>query len=149
MEGTVPCFSPRYHKFSKAPSMPALSLLTKARNPEKHNEVKAIDIVSVHGIYGNAYDTWRAAGGVSWLHDFIPKDIRHARVFTFDYNSFELFSRPRENLPRLTSKFLEEVKKARTSVPSTRPLVFVCHSMGGLVVEEVCNISTSVVKSLH
>ncbi|KAH8650890.1 hypothetical protein BGZ60DRAFT_421057 [Tricladium varicosporioides] len=45
----------------------------------------SLDIVAVHGITGNAYDTWIHHNGTFWLQDLIPKDFPGVRVFSYGY----------------------------------------------------------------
>jgi len=44
-----------------------------------------IDIVAIHGITGDAHETWTHANGKLWLRDFVPQNLPGARVFTFGY----------------------------------------------------------------
>jgi len=57
-------------------------------NPASDEEERlgyAFDIVAVHGITGNAYDTWTHSNKTFWLKDFLPKDFPGARVFSYAY----------------------------------------------------------------
>jgi hypothetical protein len=115
-----------------------LVCLTKALKPEKHVEAKAIDIVAVHGLSSEpGVNIWQAADGTVWLRDLIPKDIKAARVFTFDYDARSLFSGQQNSLESTAAILLSEVTAARQDVPPTRPLVIICHGLGGLLVESV------------
>lgn len=44
-----------------------------------------VDIVAIHGITGDAHETWTHANGKLWLRDFVPQNLPGARVFTFGY----------------------------------------------------------------
>src|SRR2546429_9413121 len=48
-------------------------------------ETYLLDIVAVHGITGDAYNTWTHENGKFWLQDFVPKKFPGARVFSFGY----------------------------------------------------------------
>jgi hypothetical protein len=48
-------------------------------------ETNSLDIVAVHGITGDAYDTWTHDNGNFWLRDLIPKDLPGVRVFSYGY----------------------------------------------------------------
>src|SRR5271154_6866626 len=52
-------------------------------NDTESNENYLLDIVAVHGITGDAYDTWTHKNGKLWLRDFVPEDFPGARVFSF------------------------------------------------------------------
>jgi hypothetical protein len=116
-----------------------LVCLTKAPKPEKLVEAKAIDIVAVHGLSAEpGVNIWQAADGTVWLRDLIPKDIKGARVFTFNYDARTLFSGQQNSLESTAAILLSEVTAARLDVPPARPLVFIGHGFGGLLVESVC-----------
>lgn len=108
---------------------------TKIPKPDKHDEAKAIDIVAVHGL-----TPWGSYAGPSfWLHDFIAKDIRGARVFTFDYDAKAVWlcGAPLNNIQGASRILLAEIAAIREGVPVTRPLVLICHGFGGFIVESV------------
>ncbi|MCJ1475005.1 hypothetical protein MMC13_003665 [Lambiella insularis] len=96
-----------------------------------------IDVVAVHGLGGNAYTTWTNGNGKLWLRDFLPDDMPGARIFTYGYNSAFAFSRETGTLREYARALLEDIRCER-SLPEerNRPLVFVCHSMGGLIVKQ-------------
>ncbi|KAF4207005.1 hypothetical protein CNMCM8927_004100 [Aspergillus lentulus] len=103
----------------------------------KDDETKAIDIVAVHGL-----NPWESHTGRSfWLRDFIAKDIRGARVFTFDYDvkAVWLCEAPLEGIQGATRALLAQIAAIREEVPSKRPLVLICHGFGGFIVESCLN----------
>lgn len=103
--------------------------------PGKHDETKAIDIVAVHGL-----TPWESYAGPSfWLQDFIAKDIRGARVFTFDYDAKAVWlcGAPLKDIQGTSRILLAEIAAIRVEVPVTRPLVLICHGFGGFIVESV------------
>jgi hypothetical protein len=112
-----------------------LALQTKIPKPDKHDESKAIDIVAVHGL-----TPWESyAGSAFWLRDFIAKDVRGARVFTFDYDSKAVWlcGTPLKNIQGVSRALLAEIAAIREGVPVARPLVLICHGFGGFIVESV------------
>jgi hypothetical protein len=115
----------------------SLTILTKAPNPSKHNEAKAIDIVAVHDLHIPGDTPWVVEDGSIWLRDFVPKDIRGARVFAFDWESSDFLPGKWDEFAHITKRLLDELKRVRDQVPESRPLVFICHGFGGLIVEAV------------
>ncbi|KAJ4234663.1 hypothetical protein NW759_001654 [Fusarium solani] len=57
----------------------------------QHADVSRIkmDICAVHGLGGNAIDTWTAKNGKMWLRDYLPSTgyFNESRVMTFGYDS--------------------------------------------------------------
>ncbi|TVY19661.1 Protein SERAC1 [Lachnellula arida] len=110
-----------------------------------HSEVKpdidvppySFDIVAIHGITGDAHETWTHANGKLWLRDFVPQKLPGARVFTFGYPADVFRSLDRgggfENWARQLLELLTNVRKGKEK---GRPLIFVCHSMGGIVLKK-------------
>lgn len=108
---------------------------TKPPKPDKHDEAKAIDIIAVHGL-----SPWETFGSSPfWLYDFIAKDIRGARVFTFNYDAQAvwLHGAPLKSIQDTARALLVEIAAVREEAPVTRPLVFICHGFGGFIVESV------------
>ncbi|KAL4786976.1 hypothetical protein BJX76DRAFT_50925 [Aspergillus varians] len=127
---------------AQAPEAWATSMLclTKAPNPAKHNEAKAVDLVAVHGLDTQAISSrWTTEDGTLWLRDLLPKDIRCARVLAFNYNAKEIFTGPTTGTDRVAHNLLTALVSTRKDIPSTRPLVFLCHGLGGFVVEATVN----------
>ncbi|KAL2854560.1 hypothetical protein BJX68DRAFT_264460 [Aspergillus pseudodeflectus] len=93
-----------------------LVCLTKPPNPEKHVEAKAIDIVAVHGLSSEpGANAWQAPDGTVWLRDLVPKDIKGARVFAFNYDAQALFSGQQGSLESVAQILLGEVTSRRVS----------------------------------
>ncbi|OTA79757.1 hypothetical protein M434DRAFT_40981, partial [Hypoxylon sp. CO27-5] len=100
-----------------------------------------ISIVAVHGLNpldhpSHAETTWTATDKL-WLKDFLPKRVPHARIFIFGYNSNVAFGSAaaglREHAENLLN-LLEESRSVKKTDPE-RPLMFICHSLGGLLVK--------------
>ncbi|MCJ1371571.1 hypothetical protein MMC20_002789 [Loxospora ochrophaea] len=108
-----------------------LQILTEGINP-------VVDIVAVHGLNGHREKTWTASNGVQWLRDLLSKDIPNARILSwgFDANT--------QGSLQLNSKFLDEHTEALLSdlclerqltKTRSRPIIFIAHSLGGIIVK--------------
>lgn len=111
--------------------------------PQDDNDPEAIDIVALHGLNGHWEKTWQSdkstskGGGAMWLRDFLPQQIPHARIMSFGYDSVLLFSKSTSDVGTFAEQLLESLLSMRVNVPETRPIIFVCHSLGGIVVKKV------------
>jgi protein SERAC1 len=98
-------------------------------------------IVFVHGLTGNRENTWAHPNGVLWPRDLLPEDLPSARIMTFGYDAdvVGLIKTAGSNTLRDHGKSLAtDVAMLRArSGSENRPLIFVAHSLGGLVVEQV------------
>ncbi|KFY21533.1 hypothetical protein V493_07326 [Pseudogymnoascus sp. VKM F-4281 (FW-2241)] len=99
-------------------------------------DTNSIDIVAVHGLSGTAYGTWTHEKGNFWLED-LARDFPGARVFTYGYASEVCFTQGTGNIDTFSRSLLEALKRERKSKNDrTRPIIFICHSMGGIVVKK-------------
>ncbi|KAH9208242.1 Alpha/Beta hydrolase protein, partial [Leptodontidium sp. 2 PMI_412] len=97
----------------------------------------SLDIVAVHGITGNAYDTWIHGNGTFWLQDLIPKDLPGVRVFSYGYPADVFCTFATGTIDTFARSLLESLKRERRSKDlQKRPIIFICHSMGGIVVKK-------------
>ena len=101
-----------------------------------------IDIVAVHGLMGNPYTTWtkgRDPNGKPWISEFLPSQLPHARVFSYGYDSQFVRSSSVAGIPEFAMNLLAWLKLRRsTESERQRPLLFICHSLGGIIVKKVC-----------
>ncbi|KAF5639667.1 hypothetical protein F52700_4049 [Fusarium sp. NRRL 52700] len=97
------------------------------------------DICAVHGQDGNAMDTWTASNGKMWLRDFLPKheNFKNSRIMTFGYDSDLKDTVTVMGLNDWAETLLRSLNEVRTNeMEKTRPILVVCHSLGGLVVRK-------------
>jgi hypothetical protein len=98
-----------------------------------------VDIVAVHGLNGHYLKTWtHEESHFNWLRDAIPESIPLARVLSFSYNSSLQFSKSTSDLFTFAEQLLEGLLAQRqTEAEQNRRIIFVCHSLGGIVVKQV------------
>jgi len=101
----------------------------------------------VHGLDGDAFKTWTADNGKLWLRDFLPEDLKNpqdgtapclARVVTFGYN-VNVYSKAAS---QRSFTFAEDLLSALDDFrqgpsASRRPIIFIGHSLGGIVIKKV------------
>jgi hypothetical protein len=98
-----------------------------------------IDIIAVHGLNGHYDDTWTWTSGNqgekrNWLKDFLPQQIPNARIMSYGYNSAVQFSKSAANISNFAEQLLNDLVAERdTPAKKTRPIIFICHSLGGIV----------------
>lgn len=101
----------------------------------------SVDIIALHGLNGDRDHTWTdRETGLNWLshENCLPKDVPHARILTFGYNSKTYFSRAKSDIQDFASELLAAIDTQRLSdTERRRPLLFLCHSLGGLVFKQV------------
>lgn len=108
-----------------------------------------VDIVAVHGLNGDAYNTWTTKVGTCWLKDskLLPKAVKNSRIMTFGYNanatSF-MGSTSSDRILQHAQTLVAQLEADRALADaSRRPLIFICHSLGGIIVKRALAYSAS------
>ncbi|KAI9781443.1 MAG: hypothetical protein M1839_006037 [Geoglossum umbratile] len=100
------------------------------------------DIVFVHGLTGNRESTWTdKSSGVFWPAHLLKNDVPKTRIVTFGYDADVAHFWAVASQNRIGNHALNLVNalvqmRERTNTEG-RPILFVTHSLGGLVFEDV------------
>lgn len=108
-------------------------------------------IVFVHGFLSNAKTCWTSKCGVYWptLVQSDPR-FKDASIFLAGYHtSFRSGQYSIQDCAKELLDSLERMAVARPSVLSKRNLLFVCHSLGGVVVRYMLDCNTKKFESKH
>jgi hypothetical protein len=100
------------------------------------NQDRRGDVVFVHGLDGDARSTWRPAGSTSpawpeWLGEALP-DVG---IWLLDYDAASMGWQG-HTMP-LADRATNALALLDVEGLGDRPLVFVCHSLGGLLVKQL------------
>ncbi|GMT07801.1 hypothetical protein PENTCL1PPCAC_29975, partial [Pristionchus entomophagus] len=102
-----------------------------------------IDVVLIHGLRGSVNYTWRQKDYFHnrtltecWPKDWLPRDIVDPiRIIGIEYPSYLLqFTGTMESLQSRSDRFSEQLERAGVG---SRPVVFICHSLGGLLAKKL------------
>jgi hypothetical protein len=121
--------------------------VTPLNDPEDAN----VDIVAVTGPGGHALGSFRSTDGKSvWLRDFAPGDIPRARFITYGYDTAVFKSDDGQGVQQLAHTLLDSLAifRQRTQTQQ-RPLVFVCYSLGGVILKEALVMSSKAADAKH
>jgi pimeloyl-ACP methyl ester carboxylesterase len=107
--------------------------------PRNGRPTPALDIVFVHGLGANATQAWRLDGqSESWL-DWIVQEAPNLAVWAYDYESAASdWTGP--NMP-LADRATVLLDLMGSHGLGARPLVFIAHSLGGLIVKAALEIA--------
>ncbi|KAK2802776.1 hypothetical protein FQN51_004304 [Onygenales sp. PD_10] len=104
--------------------------------------VPQVDIVFVHGLNGSPHNTWATKKPeVFWPADLLPQTLHglNVRILTYGYDanvaSFEKGT-SKERLHNHAEHLAAQLMAKRSLDRALeRPIIFVCHSLGGIVVK--------------
>ena len=99
----------------------------------------------MHGLNGHKIKSWTSDNGKLWLRDFLPERIPNVRVFTYGYdaNTHSAEGTSIQYIQDFARSLVSELDlKRRLTQTEGRPIIFVAHSLGGLVVKSVRQLST-------
>lgn len=101
-------------------------------------------IIALPGFLGHAFESFKDTDeDYMWLRDSLHYDLTSeaddrpmARVMTYGYESILAGSQNTQNIEDLATSFLTSLRSLVTGRTS-RPIIFVAHSLGGLIVKQV------------
>lgn len=110
-----------------------------AKSPS--DQVTGMHVVFVHGLGGDAKKTWTADTGDYWPQ-WVADDFSYVKVWSLSYPA-ELGSVVEGASPQPNTQALSEQvgsmlwNKLQAQEGTHQPIIFVCHSLGGLLIKRV------------
>ncbi|CZT06939.1 related to vegetatible incompatibility protein HET-E-1 [Rhynchosporium graminicola] len=101
-----------------------------------------LDLIFVHGLGGGSTKTWCSSEDVTqfWPKEWLPREpgIHNMRIHSYGYDADWQSSRASStiNVHDFGHQLLERLRGCSSISRSPTPIVFVAHSMGGLVVKQ-------------
>lgn len=119
----------------------------KHANP-RHDKADFHSIVAIHDIDGDPLETWtHPISRNLWLRDLLPAKLSDFRVLIYSYEA-ELFTAPglgstQSILARANNLVAELAADRELENALDRPIIFVCHGFGGLLIKRALAFSSS------
>ncbi|KAL2800599.1 hypothetical protein BJX66DRAFT_332162 [Aspergillus keveii] len=100
-----------------------------------------VDIIFIHGLTGDRHKTWTAPGTTTpWPESLLPATIPNARVLTFGYDAYVTDWLNVVSISRVGNHAMNLITALATwreqDDTNDRPILFVCHSLGGIVCQD-------------
>jgi hypothetical protein len=114
----------------------------------RFDEADTYSIVAIQGLEEDATETWTHPASRSlWLRDLLPARLRHFRVLIFSYAA-EPFTSPdlvsTTSIMNYANNLVQELYADRDLENAIdRPIIFVCHGFGGLLIKRALAFSHS------
>ncbi|KAI0972419.1 hypothetical protein F4678DRAFT_430226 [Xylaria arbuscula] len=114
----------------------------QAPNSRESKDV-VIDLIAVHGLGGHALRTWTdEKSGTCWIRDLLHDNVPNIRVMVFGYNAKRTNHSADLDFQDVATQLLAGMKRLRGDCEQ-RPVVFLAHSLGGLIVKKAITLSLS------
>ncbi|KAI1173161.1 hypothetical protein F4777DRAFT_459374 [Nemania sp. FL0916] len=120
--------------------------------PGPEDEIE-LDVVAVNGLQAHPEWTWKAKEVskttgrreyVAWLQDLLPKSLPRARIMQFQQDSSYLINAPDKTIRECGRQLLDALEMMRkTKHERDRPILFIGHSFGGIVVKKAMVLAAS------
>ncbi|CAM1508895.1 Fc.00g026340.m01.CDS01 [Cosmosporella sp. VM-42] len=110
------------------------------------DEKVLVDIITIHGLSGHPKKTWtNSKSGHYWPLKSLPHDIPFSRIMTFGYSTnTKLLGNSTAIISDIAKALLSNlINKRRTEKQKARPIIFVAHSLGGIVLKEFLHIASN------
>lgn len=104
-----------------------------------------IDICFVHGLTGDRDSTWTVDGqSTPWPKTLLPSKLPQARILTYGYDAYvtrKSVASSNRLIDHATNLLSDLTTDRDCCNASSRPLIFVAHSLGGLVCKKAILLS--------
>jgi hypothetical protein len=104
-----------------------------------------VDICFVHGLTGNRNSTWTAHGqSTPWPRMLLPSKLKKVRILTYGYDAYIVRKSVASSncLTDHAMNLLKDLTDDRACCnASCRPIIFIVHSLGGLVCKKTILLS--------
>ncbi|OHE91729.1 hypothetical protein CORC01_12956 [Colletotrichum orchidophilum] len=105
----------------------------------------SLSVIAVHGMNvkgndGHSKNTWTHENGINWLRSLLPSRLPLARILAFQYNANVFSGSSIAGIRAQAVNLLNCLKNVR-KMDETRPMIFIAHSLGGIIVKEALSIS--------
>jgi hypothetical protein len=104
-----------------------------------------VDICFVHGLTGDRESTWTTRGqSASWPKTLLPPRLSGARILTYGYDAYIVrkgVAGSNRLIDHATNLLHDLTTDRDLNNASSRPLIFIAHSLGGLVCKKAILLS--------
>ncbi|KAI1498142.1 hypothetical protein F5X99DRAFT_394690 [Biscogniauxia marginata] len=110
---------------------------TPFNDPEK--ERHEFDCIGISGLASHPFGSWQPKGGdksYMWIRDTLPHDMPSTRAIIYGYDTTLHNSNSFQSITDIAKSFAEQLESSGWHLPRGKPLMFLAHSLGGIVLKE-------------
>ncbi|RYP61328.1 hypothetical protein DL771_010167 [Monosporascus sp. 5C6A] len=97
------------------------------------------DCIALSGLASHPFGSWQPKGGdktFMWIRDDLPKHLQRVRAVIYGYRTKLHDSQSFQTIPDLAHEFIDQLLAYGWGCSSAKPIAFLAHSLGGLVLKE-------------
>ncbi|KAF7532276.1 hypothetical protein G7054_g8109 [Neopestalotiopsis clavispora] len=98
------------------------------------------DCIALSGLASHPFGSWQPKGddkSYMWIRDTLPTSIGGGRFILYGYNTTLRNSHSFQTIVDLANTLYQTLQTNGWASPSTKPLVFLTHSLGGVVLKQL------------
>ncbi|KAI0466703.1 hypothetical protein F4859DRAFT_496404 [Xylaria cf. heliscus] len=103
------------------------------------HETHELDCIAISGLASHPFGSWQPKGGdksFMWIREALPRAIPMSRAILYGYDTTLLKSNSFQTIVDLGSSLINQLKANGWHLAGSKPLVFLAHSLGGIVLKE-------------
>ncbi|CAG9983804.1 unnamed protein product [Clonostachys byssicola] len=108
---------------------------TPLHDPEDHQA----DCIALSGLASHPFGSWQQKDGSKtfmWIRDALPKSLPRVRPILYGYDTVLQNSNSFQSILDIACGLLNQLRACGWASPTAKPLLFLAHSLGGLVLKQ-------------
>lgn len=96
--------------------------------------------IVISGLASHPFGSWQPKGNdktYMWIRDTLPKHLPHVRAILYGYDTTLVNSYSFQSIPEVATTLVNHLMPAGWQSSEMKPLVFLAHSLGGIVLKEM------------
>lgn len=101
--------------------------------------VSVVSCLIISGLASHPFGSWQPHGrdkSFMWIRDELPRRLPGVRFLVYGYDTALCGSTSFQVIPDLAISLVQTVKAIGWSAPSAKPVLFLVHSLGGIVLKK-------------
>ncbi|KAK3319651.1 hypothetical protein B0T19DRAFT_270056 [Cercophora scortea] len=104
-------------------------------DPARHS----VDCIAISGLASHPFGSWQPRGSdktFMWIRDSLPLVVPGARAIIYGYDSDLMEAHSFQTISDIATSLILHLKAGDWNLPSSKPVIFLAHSLGGIVLKD-------------